>query len=208
MSASRLPMICACALMGCVVKVITKAMNNDSNWYLPVACSFIVSPFSISYNTSCSARRRRLLLASCRARREILEHLRRALFQILFILLGFVGQHVLGTAPPDQLLGFCVEQVDDQGSIFVVLFGCVGLAEAAAPESSPAPSPAEVAIVVIERAKRSLSLCCLDRYHGHIATAVDLTPALGRQLGIDRVLNSPSQREFAGLITCHKYVLY
>src|ERR1700735_4319002 len=144
MSASRLPMICACALMGCIVRVITKAMNNDSNWYLPLSCSFIVSPFSISYNTSCSARGRGFLLVFCGARREILEHLRHALFQILFILLGFVGQHVLGTATPDQLLGFCVEQVDDEGSILVVLFGCVGLAEPAEarpPASSPAPPP-------------------------------------------------------------------
>src|SRR5229473_5410959 len=86
------------------------------------------------------------LLAFCRAWRELLEHLRDTFVQVLFIFLSFAGQGVLSAAAPNQLLGFCVVHVDDQGSLFVILFGCRRLAEPSAPESSPAPSPTEAVI--------------------------------------------------------------
>src|ERR1700756_3769810 len=86
------------------------------------------------------------LLASCRGWRELLEHLRNTFVQVLFIFLSLVGQSVFSAAAPNQLLGFCVVQVNDQGSLFVVLFGCRRLAEPSATESSPAPSSTEAVI--------------------------------------------------------------
>src|SRR6267143_1133850 len=147
MSASRFPTICACALVGCVVRAKTKAMNSDSNWYLLVSCSFIVSPL-LDSETTLLARLgvEAFCLAFCRAWRELLEHLRHTLDQVLFILLGLAGQGVLGAAAPNQLLGFCVVHVDDQGSLLVVLFGRRRLAESSAPESSPTPSSTEAVI--------------------------------------------------------------
>src|ERR1700730_4506951 len=86
-------------------------------------------------------------------RRELFEHLFHSFVQVLFILLGLVGHHVFGTAAPDQLLGFCVVQVNHEGSFFVVLLRRGGLAHPA--ESSPTPSPAHT---IVESLKRSFSV--------------------------------------------------
>ena len=47
------------------------------------------------------------------SRRKVLEHLGYAFVEILFILVGFVGEHTFGAPPPNQLLGLPVVQVDD-----------------------------------------------------------------------------------------------
>src|SRR4029077_9351299 len=60
-------------------------------------------------------------------------------------------------------------------------------AEPSASEPSPSPSPTEA---VIERLKRSLGLSRLKGSDGHIAATVHLSPALGRQLCIDRILDA------------------
>src|SRR5260370_16673207 len=62
-----------------------------------------------------------LCLTFCRAWRKLLEHLRDALVQVLFIFLGFVGQGVLSTAAPNQLLGFRFLNFNNQGSFLVSL---------------------------------------------------------------------------------------
>src|SRR5205807_8623345 len=103
------------------------------------------------------------------------------------VLRSFIGQCVFGTAAPDQLLGFCVIHVDQQGSFFVVLLSCGGVAHSHSSESSPTPSPAES---VVEGLKCSLGLGRFNRYEGHIAAAVYLSPTLGGQLGIHRILDS------------------
>ena len=41
-------------------------------------------------------------------RRKVLEHLGYAFVEILFILLGFVGEHTFGAPPPNQLLRLSV----------------------------------------------------------------------------------------------------
>src|ERR1700722_1127518 len=146
MSASRFPIIWACALVGYIVRARAEAMNNHSNWCLLVFCSFIVSPFRFGKQHSSLDSVRASGLALRRVWRELLEHLRHTLVQVLFIFIGLAGEGVLGTAAPNQLLGFCVVHVDDQGSLFLVLFGCRGLAEPSAPESSPAPSTTHAVI--------------------------------------------------------------
>src|SRR5579872_1419168 len=109
-----------------MVRAKTKAINNDSNW----GC-LLVSPTR---------------LALCGVRRELLEHLRHTFIEVLFVLIGLVGQHVFGGATPNQLFGFSVVHVDNQGTLFVILFRCRRLAEAPASESSPAPSSAEAVV--------------------------------------------------------------
>src|SRR5580692_8961355 len=91
---------------------------------------------------------------------------------------------------PRTLLGSCVEQVDNHGSIFVVLFGCLRFAE-----------PAKAAIVVIEGVKRSLGLCCLNRRNGHIATAVHLVQPSADSWAPTAVLIRASHRESAGQVS-------
>src|ERR1700756_2942077 len=97
-------------------------------------------------NTSHSTRRSRLVLTLLRVWRELLEHLGATLLQVLFILFGLAGYHILCTAAPNQLLGFCVVQIYNQGSFFVVLFGCRRLTESSTPKSSPAPSTTKAVI--------------------------------------------------------------
>src|SRR5438105_4750723 len=126
-----------------------------------------------------------LCLTFCWARRKVLEHLRNTLVQVLFIFLSFVGQSVLSAAAPNQLLVFCIVQVNNEGSFFVVLLRGGRFAHPS--ESSPAPSSTKA---VIERLKCSLGLSRLNRHDRHIAAAVHLSPALGRQLGIHRILDS------------------
>jgi len=58
------------------------------------------------------------------SRRKVLEHLGYAFVEILFILVGFVGEHTFGAPPPNQLLGLPVVQVDDQRTFLVILFDC------------------------------------------------------------------------------------
>src|ERR1700726_44122 len=86
-------------------------------------------------------------------RRELLEHLFHSFVEVLFILLGLVGHHVFGTAAPDQLLSFCVVQINHEGSLFVVLLRRGGLAYPS--ESPPTPSPAQT---VVESLKRPLGV--------------------------------------------------
>src|ERR1700746_2863117 len=108
--------------------------------------SILVSSLISVFNQRLGASIAFQLLASCRGWRELLEHLRDTFVQVLFIFLGLVGQSVFSAAAPNQLLGFCVVQVNDPGSLFVVLFVCRRFAEPCAPESSPAPSPTEPVI--------------------------------------------------------------
>jgi hypothetical protein len=77
---------------------------------------------------------------------------------------------------------------------FVVLFGRSRFAHPS--ESSPPPSPTEAAI---EGLKLSLGLRRLNRYDGQIAAAVHLSPALGCQLGIHRILDSGVLQGIRGL---------
>src|SRR6266850_5421071 len=112
-------------------------------------------------------------LAFCRVRRELLEHLGYTFVQVLFVLIGLIRHCVLRTSAPDQLLGVCVVQVDNQGSYFVVLFGRGGVAEPSTSESSPSPSPTEA---VIKRLKASLGLGRLNCYDCDIAATVHLGP--------------------------------
>src|ERR1700693_52486 len=112
-------------------------------------------------------------------RGELREHLGHALVQVLLIFIGLVGQRVFGTAPPDQLLGFCVVHVDEQSPFFVVLLVSGSLAHST--ESPPTPSPAHT---VVEGLKCLLGMRRGYRYEGYIAAIVYLSPALGCQLSI------------------------
>src|ERR1700756_4498628 len=128
----------------------------------------------------CSLSRRQELLALNVLRRELPEHLDDTLVQVLFIFFSVVGHGVLGAPTPDQLLGFAVVHVDNQGSFLVVLLrsGCFPYSS----ESSPTPSSAHT---VIESLKRLFGMRCGNRHDGYVAAAVDLSPALGGQLGVD-----------------------
>src|SRR5580704_8143752 len=126
--------------------------------------------------------------------RELLEHLRGSLVQVLFILLGLVRHRVFGTAAPDQLLGFAVVHINDESSFLVVLLSGGSLAHST--ESPPAPSPAHT---VIESLKCLLGMCRRNRYDGYIAAVVYLSPALGCQLSIDCAFNPRIPQGIRGL---------
>src|SRR5258708_4515871 len=83
-------------------------------------------------------------LAFPRLWRKLLEHLRNTLVQVLFVFLDFIGQSVLSTSAPNQLLRLCVVQVNNQGPFLVVLLRGCGFAQPA--PSSPPPTSTETVL--------------------------------------------------------------
>ena len=62
------------------------------------------------------------MLSLSQSRGECLEHLCDSLVEVPFVLFGLIGHRVLGTTAPDHLPGFCVVQVDNQGSVLRTRF--------------------------------------------------------------------------------------
>src|SRR5919108_3989556 len=163
MSASRSPTICACVLAVNIVMASTRAMGSHSKRCPAVSFTLITPPLEICKTA--------LLARICvqygsmfgRAGREILEHLLYTFVEVLFIFLRLVREHVFRTGAPNELLCFCIVQVNYERSFFVVLFGCGCITESTKP--TPTPSPTEA---VIERLKRSLGLSRFNRHDGNV----------------------------------------
>src|SRR6266852_458558 len=114
-----------------------------------------------------------------RAWREFLEHFVHALIQVLDVLVGVVGECVAGCASPEQLLGFAIEQIDDQRAYFICFCGGRCLSETSA-SSKP----------VIEGIQGLLILGDFHGYDRNIAARIHLGPAFCCQGGIDGSFDS------------------
>src|SRR4029077_4696817 len=88
-------------------------------------------------------------------------------------------------APPNQLLGFRVIDIDNQGPFFVILL--CGCSFAQPPESSPPPSSPEA---VVEGLECSLGLGRLHGNDGEIAIAIYGSPSLEHQLLVHGILDA------------------
>jgi hypothetical protein len=76
----------------------------------------------------------------------VLKHLLHSLVQVLDVLVGLVGKHVAGHAPPDQHFGLCIEEIDNQRANRVS-FGCSrGFSKT--PKTAPTSAAAKV---IVER---------------------------------------------------------
>src|SRR5581483_5737793 len=96
-----------------------------------------------------------------------------------------VRQHIFRAAAPNQLLGFRVIDIDNQGSFFVILL--CGCSFAQPTESSPAPPSAEA---VVEGLECSLGFGRLDGNDGEIAIAIYGSQSLEHQLLVHSILDS------------------
>src|ERR1700758_982039 len=105
--------------------------------------------------------------------REILEHFGNAFVQVLFILLGFAGDGIFRRATPNQLLRFCIVQVNYKCSFLVVLLRSGRFTKTS--KAAPAPSPAHS---VIKGLQCSLGLARLNRHDANVSSVIYLAPAL------------------------------
>src|SRR5208337_319288 len=107
------------------------------------------------------AEHRPLLLFLRRAWREVLEHFLHALIQVLNVLVGVVREGVARRAPPDQLLGFGIEQVDDHRAHPVSVSRGRCLTKTSATKASPTPASSKAVVESIQ------GLLITGDLHGH-----------------------------------------
>src|ERR1035437_3023796 len=99
--------------------------------------------------------------------RELLEHFRNVLIQVLNVFVGVIGERVARVASPNQLLRFCVEQIDDQRS-YLICFCCCGCLTKTSKTSASKPSPTPTSSKpIVEGIQGLLIVCDLHRHDGN-----------------------------------------
>src|SRR5467141_1672057 len=122
-----------------------------------------------------------------RGGRKMLEHFVHAFVEVLCVLVRLVGKRIARRASPDQFLCLCIEEIDHQGSHFVVFDGRGCVAKSTA-ESSPTTTPSSEPI--IERVQGLLIFSRLNGKDLDITSRGNFRPTLCRQSAVHCALDA------------------
>src|SRR6187402_512915 len=130
--------------------------------------------------------------AASLGRRKFAKHLRQILSQSFRVTRGVVREVVAFLPPPNQFVGFCIEDIHHQCANLCFFGGRGGASSAySAAETTPSPTAESTTPeTVVERLCGGLIPCRLERDERCIATRFNALPSLGGKLRIDAALNA------------------